>query len=114
MDPSGRWGGGRVGGFGAEVCWRALQILTLFKTKIIVHFASLFKTRDLLSHLWLCFAPEIIKCFLIIHHGVRFFFKKYIVGTTHVDCASLTFTFFIRLLARKDSQTQNSEIIYPV
>ena len=58
------WGGG--GGLGGvEVCWQTLQILTLFKTKIIiiVHFASLSKTRDLLSHLWFCFTPEIMKCF---------------------------------------------------
>ena len=60
-------GAGGGGGWlrGVEMCWRTLQILTLFKTKIIiiVRFASLFKTRDLLSHLWFCFAPEIIKCF---------------------------------------------------
>ena len=49
-------GGGGGGGAGgersrkvwAEVCRRALQTLILFHTKT-VHFATLFKTRDLIS-----------------------------------------------------------------
>ena len=46
-------GGGGGGGersrkVWAEVCRRALQTLILFQTKT-VHFATLFKTRDLIS-----------------------------------------------------------------
>ena len=57
MVSAGRSGGGGGGGGGggersrkvwAEVCRRAPQTLILFQTKT-VHFATLFKTRDLTS-----------------------------------------------------------------
>ena len=50
------------------VCRRGLQTLTLFKTKS-VHFATLFKRRDL--YIWLCSAFFI--CLVFISHTESFF-----------------------------------------
>ena len=93
------------------VCHWGLQTLTLFKTKS-VHFATLFKAKDLFS--WPgrnCFREYLfIYIYKWPHRTVQIYTK--IVGTIHADRAPRTFTPWSRLSVQND--TLNSGIVHPV
>ena len=92
------------------VCRRGLQTLTLFKTKS-VHFATLFKTRDL--YILLMFCVFLSALFFISHSESIFFYindiieldlKRMLVPTCRVQ----------GFQSRNTPRSKKSEIVYPV